>query len=117
MNNIRLQDVDPRILMSHFEEQIRVRRQNLQLEGMQGIQDIQLLDVADRPTYLMCLAAIKAFESLHGRLGINTLADMAKHIRLVELLSVTQSEVLPGELRTFSLDLLRSMRDSQAIAA
>jgi len=117
MNQVHFQDVDPRVLLSHFEEQISDRRRKLSLEGSECVHDVQLLDIDDRPAYLMCLVAIKSFQSLHGRLGIHTPADMVEHIQLVEHLSAKQADVSPGELRTFSLDLLRSMRTEQAEAA
>lgn len=116
MTTITLQDVDPRVLLSHFEELISQRRKNLGLEGA-GIQGVLLLDVNDRKTYLCCLAAMKHFESLHGRLGIQTPADMMEHIQLVEFLALHQSEMTPGDLRKCSLDLLRSMSASLAKSA
>lgn len=108
MSTITLQDVDPRVLITHFEEQISQRRKTLNLEDAK-IQGFLLLEQQDRKTYLCCLAAMKRFESLHGSLGIKTPADMMDHIQLVEHLALQQRELTAADLRKFSLDLLRSM--------
>jgi hypothetical protein len=116
MNNISMQDVDPRILLAHYEEVIARKRESV--EGVfKNVPGSMLLDMPDRKHYLMCLGAMQRFESVKGTMGIQTPADMVEHIQLVEYLALNQSEVSAGELRTFSLQLLRSMQIGKAVGA
>lgn len=110
--NIHLQGIDPRVELSHYNEIIDRRRQTLGLTEATSLPSVLLLDSKDdRKNYLLALAAVKLYESAHGSRGIHTLTDMKEYIELVNELSKAQKQTPASELRTFSLDLLRSMRN------
>lgn len=114
MKNIALHDVDPRILLSHYEELIAKARETLGL-SQPSVAGVLLLPPGERKTYLMCLAAMKRFESVHESIGIKTPTEMVEHIELVEYLGMNQSRITPAELRTYSLAQLRAMRMGVAV--
>jgi hypothetical protein len=110
MNNIYLQDIDPRVELSHYQEMIGSKREKIGL-GSSKVPLVLMLDSQhDRKRYLLCLAAVREFQSVHGSRGINTLTDMGEYITLVDEIAKGQTQTPASELRTFSLDLLRSMR-------
>lgn len=116
MDIVPMQDVDPRVLIAHYEEVISRKRDSLGSE-FSGLPAVMLLCTADRKQYLLCLAAMKRFNAAKGTMGIKTPADMVEHIQLVERLLLSQSEVPAGELRKFSLSLLRAISYGEAVSA
>lgn len=111
-NVIHLQNINPAVELSHYEEIIEERRVKL-LGGMdiQGFNKILLLDPVDRPAYLKCKAAVAQLGSLEtmASRGVKTPEDLREHIQLVHDLSAVLTDITAAELRTYSLDLLRSM--------
>ncbi|MEA8592553.1 hypothetical protein PZT57_28290 [Pseudomonas aeruginosa] len=111
-NVIHLQNINPALELSHYEEIIEKRR--VQLFGemdTQGFNKILLLDAADRPAYIKCKAAVAqlgTLETMASR-GVKTPEDLREHIQLVHDLSAVLTDITAAELRTYSLDLLRSM--------
>ncbi|MGI0646979.1 hypothetical protein ACRCPS_18340 [Pseudomonas aeruginosa] len=108
-----LKGVDPRIELRHFQDVIAERRKSHDLVG-EPIPPALLLDPADRPRYLLCFAAVKQFEVLKGKRGISDIHDMVEHLELVREFSLGQDKIPASELRTYSLDLLRSMKGQMA---
>ncbi|RNF58551.1 hypothetical protein EFK68_04080 [Pseudomonas aeruginosa] len=111
-NVIHLQNINPALELSHYEEIIEKRRAQLFGEmDTQGFNKILLLDVADRPEYIKCKAAVAqlgTLETMASR-GVKTPEDLREHIQLVHELSAVLTDITAAELRTYSLDLLRSM--------
>ncbi|HHQ2714421.1 TPA: hypothetical protein ACSPMB_000250 [Pseudomonas aeruginosa] len=111
-NVIHLQNINPALELSHYEEIIEKRRAQLFGEmDTQGFNKILLLDVADRPAYIKCKAAVAqlgTLETMASR-GVKTPEDLREHIQLVHDLSAVLTDINAAELRTYSLDLLRSM--------
>lgn len=111
-NVIHLQNINPSLELSHYEEIIEKRRAQLFGEmDTQGFNKILLLDVADRPEYIKCKAAVAqlgTLETMASR-GVKTPEDLREHIQLVHELSAVLTDITAAELRTYSLDLLRSM--------
>jgi hypothetical protein len=111
-NVIHLQNINPALELSHYEEIIEKRRAQLFGEmDTQGFNKILLLDVADRPEYIKCKAAVAqlgTLETMASR-GVKTPEDLREHIQLVHDLSAILTDITAAELRTYSLDLLRSM--------
>lgn len=109
---VQLHIHNPAVELSHYEEIIESRR--LQLFGelsTLGYDRMLLLDAADRPAYLRCKAAVEhlsTLETLASR-GLRTAEDLHEHIQLVHDLSNVLKDITAAELRTYSLDLLRSM--------
>lgn len=111
-NVIHLQDIHPAVELSHYEEIIEQRL--VQVFGeldSQGINRSLLLDPADRPAYIKCKAAVAQLSSLEtmASRGVKTPEDLREHIQLVHDLSAVLEDITSAELRTYSLDLLRSM--------
>lgn len=111
-NVIHLQNINPALELSHYEEIIEKRRAQLFGEmDTQGFNKILLLDVADRPAYIKCKAAVAQLGTLDtmASRGVKTPEDLREHIQLVHDLSAVLTDINAAELRTYSLDLLRSM--------
>lgn len=110
--NIHLQDINPAVELSHYEEIIEQRRKKLFGDMPLGaFEGIMLLDPEDRPAYVKCKAMVAQMETLEvmASRGVKTPEDLREHIQLVHDLSLNHEEISAAELRTFSLDLLRSM--------
>lgn len=106
--HIHLQGIDPRVELSHYEELIQRKRERI---GGAEVPSVLLLESKeDRKRYLLCQAAIKLYPSVHGSLGIATVTDMGEHITLVNEIAQAHPEIPMAELRTFHIDLLRSMQ-------
>lgn len=111
-NVIHLQDINPALELSHYDEIIEQRRASLfGKSDSSGFDMILLLDPADRPGYLKCKAMVeqmKSLDAMSGR-GVKTPEDLREHIQHVHDLSAVLTDITAAELRTYSLDLLREM--------
>lgn len=111
-SNIHLQNINPAVELSHYEEIIQQRQKQLfgDLE-LEGYERVMLLDPDQRSPYLLCKAAVAEMELREpmASKGVKTPEDLREHIQLVHDLSAVYSNIPASELRCYSLDLLRSM--------